>query len=233
MRKLLTGFEVFVTTLVAGVVGIVFVMFTTPAFAATFGALAGIAVVRLRRKYLAALEARMDNAGVEWDVQVNEVKVGTYSDANYARLRMEVFTDHRVYIAQLANLGWCASKILDSLFVGLPVSFFWVVVLSVVVVPDQAIDVLRQLQTLTPAQIVVGVQSVLWIVPVIAFLYVFVSVMATGAKFGFVNRFAERCDESLRRIKGVPTVGRMSLMRYEDGKFVFNDEAAHVFRTHS
>ena len=58
----------------------------------------------LRSRYLDALDRRMAAvAGPVWDIELNRVKVGTISDAEYAAIRRKCFTDPRLYVAQVMN----------------------------------------------------------------------------------------------------------------------------------
>ena len=193
------------------------------------GLAAGFMATQLRDTYLRALAARIDaGGGVVWDVQVNNVTVGTVSDADYARLRLQVFTDWRSYFGQLANLTWCASKVIDSLFVAVPLALFWSAVALFVFAPEQAVDALHQLQALSAQQLVAGIRSSGWLLSALVLLYVFVNVLLLGARFGFVNMCRERSDERLRWQLSVPTVGRVSLLRLEDGGYLFNDESEYL-----
>ena len=55
--------------------------------------------------YARTLTARIEAAdSPTWDVEVNQVKAGNISDADYAAIRMRVFYDFRVYVSQVMNL---------------------------------------------------------------------------------------------------------------------------------
>lgn len=60
-----------------------------------------------------------------YNAYVNEVFVGTLSDADYSAILRQVLRDPRCYIAQLVNAGWIVVKALDSFVVGVPMLAFW------------------------------------------------------------------------------------------------------------
>jgi hypothetical protein len=59
-----------------------------------------------------------------WDVVLNDVRLGTVTDAEYAAILQRVFRDGRVAGAQLLNLSHVAMRVMGRLIVLIPFLFF-------------------------------------------------------------------------------------------------------------
>lgn len=186
-------------------------------------------VFHMLNKYARALDARIaaGSAGPVWQVQINGVTVGELADADYAAIRRTVFLDGRTYGAQIMNLANVGLRMVDYLYMALPLAAFWLALGAFFFTPDsfaQALDAIRQI---TPAQAVAAI-------PMLAQLLVFVSMLtlglhfAIGRQFGFVNQFDLACGSHVRRAVSCAADGSVSLFRIEDGAYVSPDELAAV-----
>ncbi|WP_146774658.1 hypothetical protein [Xanthomonas oryzae] len=60
-----------------------------------------------------------------WNVEINQVNVGSISDADYALIRRTVFIDVRTYISQALNLGRFFLKAITYTLRIIPLACFW------------------------------------------------------------------------------------------------------------
>ena len=94
-------------------------------------------------RYAGALSARIETAdSPTWDVEVNQVKAGTITDADYAAIRLRVFYDFRTYVSQLMNLFRVALNSFDYCYRAIPLGLFWVAVGLAVFSPEMLSSVL-------------------------------------------------------------------------------------------
>jgi len=199
-----------------------------PAFLVYCGTTAAF-VFHLLTKYEHALDARITagNAGTVWQVQINGVTVGELADSDYAAIRRSVFLDGRTYGAQLMNLANVALRMLNYLYVAVPLAAFWMALGAFFFAPNAFAEAIDAIQKITPAQAVAAI-------PMLAQLLVLVSVLtlglhfAIGRQFGFVNQFDLACGSRVRRAVSCAADGSVSLFRIEDGTYVSPDELATV-----
>lgn len=198
------------------------------------GALAGVAVAAAREihsRYGRALAARIDAAdGPTWDVEVNQVKSGTITDADYATIRLRVFCDFRTYIGQVANLFRVALNSFDYCYRAIPLGLFWVGVALAVFSPETISSVLAALQHASPNDMQHAVLTAGSLLAVMMIVSVGFHWMLGLSRFGFINRFDEAIGTAVRKHCGVAAEGSIMLVRWTDGAPVLNDEMAFVRR---
>lgn len=186
-------------------------------------------VFHMLNKYARTLDVRVaaGDAGPVWQVQINGVTVGELADADYAAIRRAVFLDGRTYGAQLMNLANVGLRMVNYLYVALPLAAFWLALGAFFFTPDSFAQALEAIQQITPAQAAAAI-------PMLAQLFVFVSMLtlglhfAIGRHFGFVNQFDLACGSRVRRAVSCAADGSVSLFRIEDGTYVSPDEMAAV-----
>jgi hypothetical protein len=190
----------------------------------------GYGTAHLRYKYVASLQARANTPNsVEWDVELNGVKVGTVSDADYAAIRLQVFGDIWLYLAQVANVGRILLRIADSMITSIPIVAFWAMLGLGVFAPDQCAIALADLRSVTPAEIALFAHFVFGSMMVVGLLATAINVALLGANFGFVNQFSEAIALKLRHKLGVAAEGHLKLVRWYRGELIFNDEGQGPF----
>jgi hypothetical protein len=203
----------------------VFALFAGVALGLGAGVLTGYAVAVTRHRYMAALQARVERSdGPDWDVELNGVKVGRISDSKYAAVRLQVFEDWRLYVAQLLNCGRVLLRVLDSMLMVAPVLVFWGLLAVAILSPGYCTEVLNELRTVTPAAIASFASLLLTAMMTVGLLSAGLSAALTGARFGFVNRFGEETTRTLRRLLCVAAEGDVVLVRWVDGVREINDE---------
>lgn len=189
----------------------------------------GFGANELRQKYVRFLTDRVNTENaIAWDVEINDVKVGTITDSDYAAVRLKVFSDIHNYVAQLGNLGRMAMRVLDYCYLGIPLGVFWVMVALAVFSPDSFTAIISELQKSGPAAISSGLKVGAQFIGVLMVAVVGFHFMFEFSRFGFVNRFSEATARIVRRRCGVAAEGNMTLVRWVDGVPYFNDEMTYV-----
>lgn len=190
---------------------------------------------RLHVQYMRALNARIEaKDGLVWDIEVNQVKVGSIPDATYALIRHRVFSDVRVYIAQVLNLLRVALNSFEYCFRAIPLGLFWIVAALAIFSPETISSMLAELQGATAESIRHAVVSItgsvftLMIISTVAFHCMF-----SSSCFGFINRFDEAVGTAIRKHSGVAAEGSIVLSRWVDGGPVFSNEMAFLRRDRS
>ena len=193
-----------------------------------------LGVDRLHAQYMRALAVRIDaKDGFSWDVEVNQVKVGSILDADYALIRHRVFSDVRVYVAQVLNLLRVALNSFDYCYRAIPLGLFWVGVALAVFSPETISSVLAALQGATAESIKHAVSMAGSLLALMMMLSVAFHWMFGLSRFGFINRFDEAVGTAVRKHCGVAAEGSIVLSRWVEGSPVFGDEMAFLRRDKS
>ncbi len=193
-----------------------------------------LGVDRLHAQYMRALIARIEaKDGFSWDVEVNQVKVGSILGADYALIRHRVFSDVRVYVAQVLNLLRVALNSFDYCYRAIPLGLFWVGVALAVFSPETISSVLAALQGATAESIKHTVSMAGSLLALMMILSVAFHWMFGLSRFGFINRFDEAVGTAVRKHCGVAAEGSVVLSRWVDGGPVFGDEMAFLRRDRS
>lgn len=186
---------------------------------------------RVHAKYMDALAARIEaNDSFAWDVEVNQVKVGSISDADYAVIRHVVFSDVRVYVAQVVNLLRMALNLFDYCYRAIPLGIFWVGVALAIFSPETISSVLAALQHATPGDMRNAVGTAGFMLAIMMMVSVTFHWVVGMSRFGFINRFDEAVGTAVRKHCGVAAEGSIVLFRWADGSPVFADEMATIGR---
>jgi hypothetical protein len=198
------------------------------------GAFAGLAVAAARElhsRYAQALAARVEaNEGPAWDVEVNQVAVGTITDGDYALIRLRVFSDVRVYISQALNVLRVAVNSFDYCYRAVPLGIFWIGIALAVFSPETIGSVVTALRAATAANIKEAVSTASTALAVMMVLSVGLHWAFGVSRFGFINRFGEAIGTAVRKHCGVAAEGSIVLSRWIDGVPVLNDEMAFLRR---
>lgn len=196
------------------------------------GAFAALVVVggnALRSLYLDALNRRMATVdGPVWDIELNQVKVGTISDAEYAAIRRKCFTDPRLYVAQVMNALRVSLNAFDYCYRAIPLGLFWVIVALAAFSPDIIVTVLAELHKAGPDVIKGAVANAASVLVVVMFVVVAMHWALGVSRFGFIDRFDEAAGTTLRKHCKAAAEGSIVLVRWTDGVLYFNDELVHI-----
>jgi hypothetical protein len=182
----------------------------------------------LRHRYLDRLakRARAENL-IEWTVEMNGVNVGTITDAEYAAIRLAVFSNTGHYVRQLRNLGRVAFRIFDYCYAGIPIAAFWIMGGLAILEPDVFTSIIAAFQKSGPDAVAqaLSVAAQLFI-PFAIMIFGMHTLIGMSPRFGFVNQFSEATMHAVRTRCGVAAEGSMQLVRWEHGAATFCDEMA-------
>lgn len=164
---------------------------------------------RLRRN----LQLRIDHpADLEWDVVVNNVRVGTLPDAAYAEIEKAVVEDWRVYVAQARNLLRVVGRAADTLVVAIPATLFWLGLAFMFVDPQAATSLVEALRSAPPADIFAAVAQYSSVGAFVIVVAMLLAMMVTSSRGGDENVFQDRIADAVRcRVQAAP-VGRVMLV---------------------
>lgn len=200
------------------------------------GAFAGVVVAVAREihtRYGWALVARIDATdSPTWDVEVNQVKAGTITDADYAAILLRVFYDFRTYIGQVTNLLRVALNSFDYCYRAIPLGLFWVGVALAIFSPETISSVLAALQHAMPSDMRHAVGTAGSLLTITMIVSVGFNWLLGLSRFGFINRFDEAIGTAVRKHCGVAAEGSIMLVRWADGSPVVSAEMASVRRKH-
>lgn len=196
----------------------------TLAIGGLLGIYVGFGAAWMRNRYMAALRERSNAAdSQDWEVQINDVCVGTVRDSDFAAMRLKIFEDSSLYWAQLRNIALVFARIVDLAFVAVPVIAFWGLIVVAIVSPEVIPQTIEQLRASSPTELAKYAGLLLQGLAVFTMWSAIVHA-ACGHRFGFVNCFKEATSNALRRRLGVAAEGSLVLIRWVDDAPEFNDE---------
>ena len=166
-----------------------------------------------RQRQRSSLLSRIDNpAAVQWDVVVNDVRVGVLSDAHYAGLEKAVLDDWRLYLAQAVNFVKVGVRAAEMLIFAVPVTLFWLGLGMAIFDPKEAASVVQSLRAASPADIVAAIAH--WAPAGLVGAVVLMSMYALLAspRLGYENKFRTKLGEAVRRRLHVAAEGRTMLI---------------------
>lgn len=200
-------------------------------FAACASGLLGGFINLIRERYIQSLKTRVvETHNIDWDVQLNGVKIGTLMDSQYAAIRLKIFEDRRIYIAQAINLGKVIVKAFDYLYVGIPIAVFWIVIGVALISPETFSSIYVEAQKARPDAILAVIKNCAQVFGFLSVMVVFFNFML-GARFGFVNHFGVATTTALRTHFQQAAEGDILMVRWSDGSPVINDETRHVHKS--
>lgn len=166
------------------------------------------------RRYQQGLEERIKaDINPTWDVEINQVKVGAITDADYAAIRLRIFSDTRTYYAHAMMLLRVALNSLSYSFLSIPIGLFWIGFAIALVSPESYTDVATAIQHATASEIKQAATSAISLLTVVILLVFSFSVF-DPSRFGYINRFEEAVDTEIRKHCSVPTEGKIILSRW-------------------
>lgn len=169
---------------------------------------------RLHIHYIRTLATRIEaKDGLVWDIEINQVKVGSIPDATYALIRLDVFSDERVYVAQVLNLLRVALNSFDYCFRAIPLGLFWIMAALAIFSPETISSVIAELQGATAESIRHAVPVAGSLLAMTMIMSVMIHWMFGLSRFGFINRFDEAVGTAVRKHCGVAAEGSIVLSR--------------------
>ena len=156
----------------------------------------------------------MKTWNVSWNVEINQVNVGSISDADYALIRHQVFCDWRVYLAQVVNLLSVALNSFNYCLRAIPLGLFWVGIALAIFSPETISGSLAALQYAAPSDIRHAVGAAGAMLAIIMMVMVGMHWLFGLSRFGFINRFDEAVGTAVRKHLGVAAKGDVELSRF-------------------
>ena len=181
-----------------------------------------ISISALADRYNAGLTKRMEvDAPIIWEVWINDVQVGSVTDAQYAAMQRHAARDGRNAVAQFFNIAKMALVVADKLLVAVPLMCFWTAIGLAAFSPESFMEIARELQNAGPAAITSAVRSFMQEGAMVLAITVMMMV-AMGFRFGFKNFYATAVNRMLRQHRNTPAEGDVRLSRQVSGDLVAN-----------
>jgi Na+/proline symporter len=141
---------------------------------------------------------------------LNDVLLGTITDAEYAATQQRVFRDGRVAGEQLLNLGNVAMRLISRLIVLIPFLLFWTAIALYLTAPDSVVSVLLEAQKADSAVLATAARMLFQWVCVLA-ASALIIMAASGIDVGVRDCFSAGVHRELRRHFKAPAMGEMRL----------------------
>lgn len=195
------------------------------------GLIGGI-VGATRRKYVNSLLARIKSQyDLQWEFQLNGVAVGSISDADFAAIRLKVLNDTRNYTAELMNACKVISKVIEYMYVSIPIGLFWLVVAVTILAPEVISASWNEILNLSPAMqasmLIAGIKKSVMVLAALSLYAVAINIVI-GSRFGFINSFSAATATALRQHFGQTADGETKLVRWVDEDIVINNELPNL-----
>ncbi|QRM34965.1 hypothetical protein [Microvirga sp. VF16] len=163
-----------------------------------------IGISWLVRWYPTNLTKRIEaDAPDRWSIWMNNVEVGSVTDAQYAEMQLQAVRDRRNAVAQLRNLGRVAIFVSDRLILAVPVLLFYGSLALALYSPDFFMAIVSELQNGDTASNLSFVRFLLLFTVTVS-LVCFFTMSLFGYRFGFTNCYSLAVAESLRDLLNIP-----------------------------
>jgi len=169
----------------------------------------------IKYQYLTLGKRTTPEKTTDWDVYINNVRMGTVTDAQYALMQQRAYFDPRNHMAQLLNLAHGLYTIIYRMAVTVPLTIFWLGIITLTHSPETLVEIIQILQTADTATLTTNIKGAHDLVFLIAVLVTLTAglMMALGVKFGLRNVYADAVGILLRQHFKVPTDGEITLCR--------------------
>lgn len=147
-----------------------------------------------------------ENKPTTWKVWLNNVPIGSLSDAEYAAVQLEVFRAAGPFLAQLANVARVALTFASKLLVAVPLLLFWLIFGTAIGSPEAFTTSLQELQAAGPAEVQAAVRGLLFVILTTSIMSLGLMLLV-GVRFGFKNHFAAATADRLRERFNTPAQG--------------------------
>ena len=171
-------------------------------------------ILNIRAKYAGAMAARIESKGsFLWDVEVNQVNVGSISDSDYALIQSRVYANKRLYVAQTLNLLRVAGNLFDYCFRMMALVVFWFGFAVALLSPQTLSSVFAQLQLLTSDGVTAVTKSAASSLAIVVAVLFGVRCAFGLSSGGFVNHFDDAIAAAIRKRLNVAAEGGVVLLR--------------------
>ncbi|MGO4158716.1 hypothetical protein [Cupriavidus sp. YAF13] len=162
-------------------------------------------------RYDRTLVRRMEKRdATNWELCVRGVKVAVVSDADYAAMQRDALHDLRNAAAQFASavgaVPRAAGRSISATAVWAPLCGLALIALE----PEVLLSAMKALSNASPNDVSEAARAALYLIVVLSSITAGIAITA-GARFGFVNRYAEAVARTLCQRSGVPADGDIVL----------------------
>jgi hypothetical protein len=218
-------FDSFQRSFLACFLGFIAALFVTLMYgwpnsgAVALGVLAGFTVFFtgsihfLARRYDTRLTQRIaDGDKISWHVVLNDVKLGTLTDAEYASAKQRAFRDPRVAGEQVVNLCRAAASAVGRVVILIPFLLFWLFAVLLLVSPTEFSSTVEMLQKADAVTLTAAVKLLFEIAGLIAVMTLGICA-ALGHDVGVRDCYSEGVNRELRRVFKTAATGDVQLTR--------------------
>ncbi|QSB03786.1 hypothetical protein JWZ98_23030 (plasmid) [Methylomonas sp. EFPC1] len=177
---------------------------------------ASLAAAHLIKYQYLTLDKRITSEKTtEWDVYINNIRMGTVTDAQYASMQQRVYIDPKNSMAQIVNIVYGLYTMVYKIVVIVPLTLFWLTVISLIYSPETWVEIIQLLQSADTTTLTINIKAAHDLVSILAILVTLSAgiMMALGVKFGFRNIYADAVGVLLRQHFKVPADGEIRLCR--------------------
>jgi hypothetical protein len=143
-----------------------------------------------------------------WDVFINDVQVGTVTEAHYRAMRGQVRRDLRNAGVQILNVFEIVAGLVRRVALGVPFAFFWLVLGTLALSPEPGEAALRRFLDNPPSAAALCLIAAAGL----TFLGIVLSALS-GDWFGFENHYTIAVAKLLRQHCNSPAQGDVRLTR--------------------
>lgn len=169
---------------------------------------------------LKPFRARMaSTSGPSWGVKLNDVQVGSISDAEYAAIQYKSLTSPHVFLQQGLNLLRVVFKLTDLFYVGAPIVLFWGVIALIVFSPGTLMHAFSTLQRTTPVDLQHAVLHGLFFLALFTVGAAAILSSLGVSRFGYINCFDAYVSQAIRQHCGCAAEGRLVVISNDHGAY--------------
>jgi len=177
------------------------------------GVFVGFLATTGSQRQRAALQLRIDTpVPLHWEVVINQMRVGSIADCDYAALEKAVHGDWRVYWAQGRNLVKVGVRAVEMLLFAVPAFLFWLALALVFFDPESAAVVAEALRAAPGSEIVAAIERYTTGVIIFFVVLMFLFAAIASPRLGYENMFRVELGEVLRRRVEAAAQGRLELV---------------------
>ena len=143
------------------------------------------------------------------EVRVNQVAIGAIDDADYATVQHRVFSDYRIWVAQVASYFALVFRLITRFVRLIPMVAFWSVVATYVFQHDVLVELV---QTATAEELVSALPSAMTgLIIVSALVLGLQSFFDGGQSFDLNSVYQRACASDVRKAIGCPADGDIAV----------------------
>lgn len=168
--------------------------------------------------------------GPVWNIVIGGVPAGTIKDAEYAAIKHRCLNNPSLVWAQVLSYFRHPGRMMVTVWRAVPVWLFWVLVLSALIEPRQAVTAIAQLGKSSPDELQALLAALLKLITVLVFVSVGVMQVFRNHEPDEVDSFDEAVDAAIRVHCGDTSSAPVSLYCWKYGNLHIDDVKTSVHR---